>query len=165
MRLFVDMDGVLAEWKYAGLDEVTGKGYFRNLPAQNSVVEAVKEIIHSGKINVYCLSSVFQDDHSIAEKNAWLNQYLPEIPKERRIFSPYGAPKKEILSEHFPEDILLDDFTKNLMEWHGIGIKLLNGINDTNKSWTGFRVSRFSSSAIIANTILAIANAAEGGML
>ena len=58
-------------------------------------------------------------------------------------------------------DVLVDDYTKNLKEWpvfgdakFGRAVKLLNGINGNNGTWTGISVSRFFSPDSIAKAIL-----------
>ena len=66
-------------------------------------------------------------------------------------------------------DVLVDDYTKNLKEWpvfgdakFGRAVKLLNGINGTNGTWTGISVSRFFTPKSIADVILS--RAADVGL-
>jgi len=106
------------------------------------VVNAVKELIARDKdVEVYILSSVLSDsDYAIQEKNEWLDRYLPEIPRDKRLFPPCGEDKKTVVPKGVTEtDFLLDDYTINLMQWEppGQGVKLLNGINHTKGTWTG----------------------------
>lgn len=61
---------------------------------------------------------------------------------------PYGRNKAEYLKENYSpitnQDYLLDDYTKNLIEWKeygGIGIKYFNGINHTHATWKGVIVA------------------------
>ena len=45
-------------------------------------------------------------------------------------------------------DYLIDDYTKNLIDWKqsgGTGIKFLNGINHTNKTWQGLLLTNDNS--------------------
>lgn len=157
-RIFVDMDGTLCEWKYASIEEVAAKGYFLSLAPQQSVVNAVKKLIQTGKYEVIVLSSVFNDDHSIQEKNEWLDQHLPELKK--RIYVPYGEKKKDFIANKEATDVLLDDFSKNLHEWHGIGIKVMNGVNGTKGTWKGFLVNGLASEDVIYKTLIGITLAA-----
>lgn len=157
-RIFIDMDGTLCEWRYACIEEVAAKGYFLSLAPQQKVVDAVRKIIKTGKYEVAVLSSVFNDDHSIQEKNAWLDEYLPEI--KTRIYVPYGEKKKDYISCPVKSDVLLDDFSKNLHEWHGIGIKVLNGINGTKGTWKGFLVNGLADEDVISKTLIGITLAA-----
>ncbi len=140
-RLFVDMDGTLAEFKPVDqLETLYEKGYFENLKPLDNVVGATKEIIRNHpEIEVHILSAHLSDSpYALAEKNAWLDRYLPEIPAERRLFPPCGTDKAGAIPGGLrPTDFLLDDYTHNLTLWEppARGVKLLNGINHTRGSW------------------------------
>ena len=162
MRIFFDMDGVLAHWQEGEpIETVTSKGYFFNLSPEFNVIEAVRMIPKLDKeAELFILSSVFQDDHSVNEKNQWLdNHNLRVISPEHRIFVPYGESKSEYLKKTLgleKSDVLIDDFSRNLFEWHGIGIKMYNHCNGTKKEWNGYGVRNTMSPECIASTILAI---------
>ena len=85
---------------------------------------------------------------------------MPEISRDRRIFVPYGTDKGEYLKSigfnPNGSDILLDDFTPNLRTWHGVGVKLLNGINGTHGTWTGYVVNGKGSADVVAKSLLGI---------
>ena len=145
MRLFVDMDGTLAKWNNVAFEQLFEKGYYRNLEPNKRLLTDVKYLIEKG-IDVYVLSSYLTDSkYALSEKKEWLNEHLPELPKENQLFVPYGESKAEFfknnnLSPITSQDFLLDDYTVNLTdwkEWGGTGIKCLNGINHTNKTWEG----------------------------
>lgn len=147
-RLFVDMDGTLAEFiPTEKLEDLYERYYFLNLRPMSEVVSAIRSIVtNRPDIEVFILSSVLADSqYAKEEKNAWLNIWLPEIDDKHRLFPHCG----EIKIDSVPfigdsADYLLDDYTKNLLEWDsacGIGIKLLNGINNTRGTWRGLRVS------------------------
>lgn len=155
-RIYIDMDGVLATWNSdKSLEEVAMPGYFRDLLPMRNVVDAIKKIVLSRKYEVFILSSVLHDI-AIRDKNFWLDTYLPEIPLINRIFVPYGQIKADYIGKLDYRDILIDDFSKNLKEWHGVGIKLLNGINGTKGTWNGYVVNGNSSPVCIMNTIMGI---------
>ncbi|MBA4698481.1 MAG: hypothetical protein H2212_03525 [Ruminococcus sp.] len=159
-RLFVDMDGTLAVFKPVHtLEKLYEKGYFENLEPIERIVKAVKIILmNHPDIEVYILSAYLTDSmHALQEKNQWLDKNLPEIPKERRIFSPCGEDKKAYIPDQIRgTDYLLDDYTRNLMLWHppGKGIKLLNGINHTKGTWEHDRISYIKDAEIIAKNII-----------
>lgn len=158
-RLFIDMDGVLAVFDPdKSLEEVAMPGYFRNLAPMSNVVAAVKAIItnYGSEYEVYSLSSTLHED-AIQDKCFWLDKQLPELPKENRIFVPYGKVKKDYITELHDSDILIDDFSKNLREWHGVAIKLMNGINGTKGTWCGYSVNGKATPDVIRNTIIGIA--------
>lgn len=143
IRYFIDMDGTLAEFKSVDtLETLYQKGYFYNLKPQQPVIDAVKSLAVKEPENVYILSSHLSDSkYALEEKNAWLDEHLPEVPKEHRLFPPCGVSKLAWLEQRGYEitkqDILLDDYSKNLHEWEekGTGLKLLNGINHTKGTW------------------------------
>lgn len=163
-RLFVDMDGVMCVFnKEASIEEVASPGYFRYVTPQINVIAMIIDICkdHSDEIEVYSLSSVFFDGHSIPDKNIWMDSHRigDYIPKERRFFVPYAMTKSEFIRERFgirEDDFLLDDFTKNLAEWHGVGIKLYNGYNGTKGTWNGYSISLKTGCVVMKNTLLGI---------
>lgn len=156
-RLFVDMDGVLAVFTPVDtLETLYEKGYYQNLQPNQTVINAVKQYISENPdVDVHVLSSVLPDSkYALEEKNAWLDAYLPEIAKENRIFPPCGMDKRQYLQKEkgmmlTVNDVLLDDYTKNLQGWEppARGLKLLNGINHTNGSWDGSMISVTRSAA------------------
>ena len=161
-RLFVDIDGTLAEFKTVDtMETLFQKGYFYNLLPQDTVLNAVKRILGENlNIEVYILSSYLSDSrYALHEKNLWLDRYLPELDKEHRIFCPCGEDKRKYLTEHFGEitdnDFLLDDYSQNLHAWEppGRGIKLLNGINGNFGTWKGNSISIDRTVADLADCI------------
>ena len=166
-RLFVDMDGVLAEWKTIDIpsqiptakmqeiikDTLYTPNYFYDLKPHNNILQAIRQIIEEDIADVYIVSCYLPEhpyypaSHPLADKNRWLDKYFGEklIPQDRRLFVPDGEPKANTIEFFYgvrlsAEDTLLDDYTKNLMDWrqHGsLGLKYMNGINGTKGTWTG----------------------------
>ena len=140
MRIFVDMDGTLAKWNNVEFEQLFEKGYYRNLEPNEYLLNNVNNLIRQGE-DIYILSAYLtESDYAKTEKQEWVKQYLPELPEEKQIFVPYGTNKAEYLKEHYSpitnEDYLIDDYTKNLLEWKeygGTGVKYLNGINSNFK--------------------------------
>lgn len=103
-RLFVDMDGTLAEWQEGTpLEEVCAPGYFAQLPPNENMAKAMIrfwEYSRKNNIEVFILSAVFDDGHSIRDKNAWLDQYIPFIDAEHRIFVSCEEPKTAYINKH-----------------------------------------------------------------
>jgi 5'(3')-deoxyribonucleotidase/DNA-binding transcriptional MerR regulator len=161
-RLFVDMDGTLAEFKQiSSMEMLYEKGYFRNLKPIQTVVDAIKHFMKEHPdVEVKILSAVLDSKHAETEKNQWLDQHLPEIKKADRIFTRYGEDKTSFIQGGVSSnDYLLDDYTKNLSTWKefsGIGIKLLNGINNTNNSWDESRVRFNKDPKEIAHNLASI---------
>lgn len=181
-RLFVDMDGTLAEWRNIKIvidkeEDATTEYFLRRLDAvlysphyyyrlnpMPNVVEAIRRIVEMGEIEVFVLSCVKKDAYGqspLADKNAWLDKYLPEIDKEHRIFVPDGENKTLYVPGGLrASDGLLDDYTKNLREWEAakaekrktlssvavqlgrsVAIKLSNPVNSSKGTWKGNKVS------------------------
>lgn len=141
-RLFVDMDGTLA--KFIDQTDTPGAllepGYFESLPPQQNVVEAIKQLTKAPALEVYVLSAALDLPNAVPEKNAWLDAHLPEIDLEHRLFPAHNQLKSMFTPGGLRHsDILLDDYSRNLHDWvqaGGIGIKLLNGINNNHGTWT-----------------------------
>ncbi len=163
-RIFVDMDGVLAEWNAeASLEQIHEKGYFLNRPPMETVVDAVKEMIRRGE-EVWILSAVLQNEHAMEEKKEWLSRYLPEIKPDRQVFVPYGEKKADYIPDKRATDVLIDDYTENLKDWHAVGVKLLNGLNWSNGSWKGMVVDFRSCADAIAQTVIGIRTICDMGL-
>lgn len=162
-RLYIDMDGTLAEFRQVDtLEKLYEPGYFFNLKPQMNVVLAVKEIIRKEPdIEVFIMSSVLSDSkYALEEKNKWIDFYLPEIDQAHRIFPPCGEDKKNYIPEEKGHNFLLDDYTKNLTLWEPpyVGIKLLNNINNRHGTWKGEKVSYDMHPPLLAEQLVQIIN-------
>jgi len=143
-RIFVDMDGVLAKWEDASLEEMTSPGFFLSrVPDPNvcDMFSMLQEKAKDGKIEVFILSSYLLP-MSMEEKIEW-NKRHTHIPEENQIYVPYGESKAaalESIGGIRKTDVLIDDFTDILKGWPGIAIKLYNGINGTHGTWNGYSI-------------------------
>ena len=163
-RLFVDMDGTLAEWQspVASSEEqlyriLKSRGYFRNLRPHTNVVEAVRKLCLKTDIPVFIASCYIPGCPALQDKKEWLDEYLPELPVRNRIFIPCGSKKEEHVPGGIREnDVLLDDYTKNLKEWSGIGVKLINPVNHSHGSWKGCSVGYKASVEEITEALIKI---------
>jgi 5'(3')-deoxyribonucleotidase len=157
-RLFVDTDGTLTEFlPQSSMAPLYEKGYFRHLPPHVEVVEAVKLLIlQYPQIEVFALSAYLIDSpYALQEKNEWMDAYLPQMDAAHRIFVPNGADKRAYVHEICEDDVLLDDYTKNLLRWQpSRGIKLINAINHTKKTWNAAMVHYDRPAALLAADIL-----------
>ena len=177
-RLFVDMDGTLAEWRniQISLEEyedvslmpkkinelLATPGYFYSLQPHKNVVDAIKQLIKSGEIEVFILSCCLPTTLKSSpkkEKERWLKKYLPEIDKKHIICVPDGFDKRLFVPDSVKEsDYLFDDYTHNLQLWEqsGKGIKLLNNVNSNRGTWKGNQINFEKTGIEIADNIKSI---------
>lgn len=144
--IYVDMDGTIANihampnwW-----DEVkTDPDFFKKLePFQNLITALfLTQICYGNKLRMCSLSSVdetFKNVYSTA-KDYWMDENAYFITE--RIYATNGRRKSEAVGRKLSKnDILLDDYSKNLNEWiedGGTGIKIRNPINCVNGNWKG----------------------------
>lgn len=133
--IFVDMDGVIAEWRTdKTVKDTYEKGYFKNLRPYENVLSAIKEINEMyPEISVNILSAVGADNpFAMDDKREWLKRYLPEIADENIFFVFCGCRKSVVCPGMTENDILIDDYNNNLEDWAehgGTTIKIYNGVN------------------------------------
>ena len=161
MNTVFDMDGTLVKWQQEKtLFDVSKPGYFRNVPEIKSMVEAARILYKRGH-RISTLSAVLPYGYCRTDKLRWIEAHAPFIRKEDRRFVPYSESKADVMRS-IPEAVLVDDYTKNLLDVRAkapktVLIKCMNGLNDTHHTWNGARVSIYSSPEIIAYTIEGIA--------
>lgn len=141
-RLFVDMDGTLAEWlSESGPEELYAKGYFASLHPYNAIFDAVKAVWAAARdkeidAEIFILSAYLPDSlWARAEKQEWLDKRCRYgmFDAKHILFVPCGRSKLDYVPSGVGAgDYLLDDYTTNLREWEQAGgtpIKVFNGCN------------------------------------
>ena len=123
-KLFLDMDGVLADFVGAVLNHpdyvdgapLDGFDVFEDLKPIDGALTAVGKIMESGKYDVFVLSTAPWDNPKAwMDKRLWVERYLPAL-KKRLILTHY----KDLCcgSEN---DIIIDDRICNGVErWNGV---------------------------------------------
>ena len=162
VKIFVDLDGVLAKWDAkVSVEDTYAPGFFLTREPEPEAIAAVKLMREKG-LDIYILTCAYQNGLAEPEKDAWLAMVgLSDIP---RIFVPYGKRKSDYVCTA-DASVLLDDYSKNLHEWRAegnIGCKFYNGINGTYGTWDGYSVSCGMSAEQIAEVITAIVRTQTG---
>ena len=153
IRVFFDMDGVLAEYEQTELENLYKKNYFKNLKPIEESIEALKKLAENPEYEVYTLSAYLGDSaYALEEKKDWIRKYLGGTDI-KSIFLPCGEAKSSVVPGGIRgSDILIDDYNVNLREWekYAVAIKFLNGINHKHGSWKGLTAGRDSEEIIRA---------------
>lgn len=148
-RIFIDMDGTVADFYQESdcLERMTEEGFFRNLRPM-AFAQDLQGMANVGLVDakdMYILSACVDTTYCRDEKREWIAEYLPFIKEENILLMNVGENKAEYVEymlgrDLTKEDILFDDYTKNLNEWEwagGLGVKALNGINGKSGNWQG----------------------------
>lgn len=153
-KLFLDMDGTLAKFnsKKNALERFDKeKDFFTNLkPFIN--IDTINQLVENNIVEIFIISASPNEQADI-DKLKWINTYLPKIKKQNICFCRIGQNKAKIIKDKLNIEIdnncyLLDDYTKNLIEWNnckGIGIKRLTSLADNSrKIWKGLSIKNLN---------------------
>lgn len=146
-KIFIDMDGTIARFniKNALQNFATQQDFFSKLKAYKNI-NSINELAKCG--NIYIISASPNENADI-HKIIWLQKYLPNLKKENITICRIGENKAKVIQEKYNITIdntcmLLDDYTKNLIEWEeygGKGIKRITSVADNSrKLWKGLQI-------------------------
>ncbi len=139
--LLVSMDNVLADLT-GGIKDINNKiqlkdiydaldkpAFFRTLKPIKPMIEAIKLFIkYHPDVEVFVFSTSKPDDPPsvYAQKNDWLNRFLPEVSQEKRIFITPDMDKSKFIEDH-PEYActLIDSNIKSLSNFSNAGGKVI----------------------------------------
>ena len=150
IKLFLDLDGTLAKFnsKRNALQRFDNeKGFFASLKPYK-YIEEINKIATSGNIEVYIISAT-PNEQADLDKMIWIKTYLKDIKQENICFCRLNENKAKVINNKLniiidKECVLLDDYTKNLIEWknlNGIGIKRLTSKADNSrKIWKDYSI-------------------------
>lgn len=143
-KIFLDLDGTLAKFNVPNALERFDKeeGFFSKLGAYKGI-ESINELAKNDNLFIISASPNEQADK---DKMIWIEKYLPNININNITICRIGENKAKIIQDKYNITIneqcyLLDDYTKNLIEWEnfgGTGIKRLTTVADNSrKIWQG----------------------------
>ncbi len=148
MRLYVDMDGTMTEYRTAAtLEDYMTDGFYASL-APTELAAFFDHMAYSRPDAEVFVLSVYILPAALREKNDWLDRWCPHIDRAHRIIIPSGTDKAAAIEERTGrdlgrDDVLIDDHTPNLIAWRksgGRAIKWLNGVNGYGKRYSGERI-------------------------
>lgn len=135
-KIYIDMDGVLADFDAepnAVERFATEKGFFQRLKP-TKFVKPINKLLKKNNENIYILSA---SPHLWADidKMFWLYEHMPYLKLDNVIFVRSGKEK----AQYAKGNMLIDDYSANLLEWErlgGYGVKCINGYNGKGIQWT-----------------------------
>lgn len=147
-KIFLDLDGTLAKFNVRNALKRfdNEKGFFAKLGAYKNI-EKINEMAKAGNVYIISASPNEQADN---DKIIWIKKYLPNVKVENIVLCRLGENKAKIIENKYNIKIdkncmLLDDYTKNLIEWEtvgGVGIKRLTTVSDNSrKLWKGLTLA------------------------
>lgn len=170
-NIFIDMDGVLAEYRKDCTEkDLMQRDYFLSLQPQWNMIKAMEMLIESSDtfgFNVHVLTKVYPSKfkYSVSEKLQWRDEYMPYLYDSQFIMvNGEECEKSEAIKERLGIDIdhdciLIDDYNYNLHEWSqsgGTAIKYVNPINDISQSFVGCRIAYTMDAYSIYKALLSI---------
>lgn len=133
---YFDMDGVLNTFEFGTPEEsLYIPGYFENRPSQPNIINAVNymldmELNERFPIRVHILSMYLKRNKTaVTEKNKWLDQYIPRITPERRIFLSTEENKTDYIKVS-ARSVLIDDYGENLKQFKRMGGRIVKVSTD-----------------------------------
>lgn len=150
----LDMDDTLAHFheQENALERFATENGFFNILRPSKLVLKLQLAILNNEINVkdIYIVSASPNEQADHDKLAWLQRYLQAIPSENILFTRLGQNKADIFFKRhgikkadMKKFFLVDDYTKNLVEWKTYGgnsIKYINEYNNTKQSYKAHNI-------------------------
>ena len=164
INLFLDLDGTLAKFnsKRNALKRFDNEvGFFANLKPYK-YIEFVNSLATREGVNVYIISAT-PNEQADKDKLVWIKKYLNQINDKNICFCRLNENKAKVIKDKLNITIdnnclLLDDYTKNLIEWqnlNGIGIKRITSKADNSRGlWKGHCLKDLRQLSILINSIV-----------
>lgn len=150
-----DMDDTLAHFNQQknALERFATEKNFFNILKPTKMTKYIKLLVKHNELEPKDIFIVSASPNEQADKDKlqWIERHLPEIPKENIMFTRLGGNKAQhfidryhLSKEDFKYCMLIDDYTKNLIEWKnfgGIAKKYINEYNNTTKNYLKHNIS------------------------
>ena len=161
MRIVLDMDDTLAHFneQEKALERFDKESNFFYHLRPSKMTKIINDLLQANEIdkNKIYIVSASPNEQADKDKLKWLEQHLPNINKDNILFTRLGQDKaKEFMARYNINDlskyILIDDYTKNLIEWQKLGgkcFKYINEYNNTRQSYKAHNIPAINSNNII----------------
>ena len=147
-KIFLDVDGTLAKFNVPNALNRFDKeiGFFARLKPYKGIGE-IDRLAQGGNVYIISASPNLTAD---LDKMQWVKKYIPNIQNNNNVICRIGENKANAIKRKLGISIdnecyLLDDYTKNLVEWEqagGRGIKRLTSVADNStKKWQGLELA------------------------
>ena len=148
----LDMDDTIAHFnkEKKALERFSSeKSFFSNLKPTKLLLHI--QIAITTKVidinNIYIVSAS-PNEQADKDKLKWLYKHIPNINKDNILFTRLGQNKGNIFIDTYKiNDLskytLIDDYTKNLVEWQKLGgnvIKYINEYNNTKQTYKQYNI-------------------------
>lgn len=151
-KIVLDMDDTLAHFNKEknALERFDKESNFFYHLKPSKLLNLINYMIDNNYIdinNVYIVSAS-PNEQADKDKLKWLYRHIPNINKENILFTRLGQNKGTIFIDTYKiKDLskytLIDDYTKNLIEWQKLGgkvIKYINEYNNTKQSYKAYNI-------------------------
>ena len=138
-KIFFDLDGTLArfheeDWQ----DGMFKDGFFKILKPYKEFTRVVNSLASEDDFEVFVLSAA-PTEQGVYDKKVWTENNLPSVNKDNVIvmISDCKTTKPEYVRKLFgktltKDDIIVDDYNVNLVQWEEAGGTAIKAVNDFN---------------------------------
>lgn len=139
--LFFDMDGTMFKFKDCEEGAWNTPGFFKDMMPHVAVCRAIDALAYSYRDNIYVLTATPEHLWAREEKLEMCRHCIPNVVEDHIILAPLGTPKPLAVPQGVSQrTYLVDDFTRNLVDWGsagGVPVKCITSRNNRRNIWEG----------------------------